>query len=173
MDWEGAGGRCFRVSSDESKKVRDAALRLLGLCDRSKKGLIERLLRKGYSAAAVGTVADEMESLGYIDDRRYAERFASDAVNRRDAGPQMIISGLQKKGIAREIIDDVLAAFSNDYAQVDVARRALGRRLRKGSVPPRDKDEIRRLSDYLRRRGFSYDTIRDVLKGIEQNDYIG
>ena len=160
------------MSSDESRKARDAALRLLGVCDRSKRGLTERLLRKGYSEAVAGDVADEMEALGYIDDRRYAERFASDAVNRRDAGPQMIISWLQKKGIAREIIDDVLVKVSNDYVQEDVARRALGRKLRKGSVL-RDRDEIRRLSDYLRRRGFSYDIIRDVLKGIEQDDYIG
>src|SRR3989304_2156501 len=160
------------MSSDESRKARDAALRLLGLCDRSKKGLTERLLRKGYSDAVAGDVADEMESLGYIDDRRYAERFASDAVNRRYAGPQMIISGLQKKGIAGEIIDDILVKVSNDYAQADIARRALGRRLRKGSVP-QDRDEIRKLADYLRRRGFSYDIIREVLKGIEQDDYIG
>ena len=159
------------MSSDESRKAWDAALRLLGLCDRSKKGLIERLLMKGYSATVAGDVADEMESLGYIDDRRYAERYASDVVNRRYAGPQMIISGLQKKGIAREIIDDVLVTVSNDYAQADIARRALGRRLSKGSVPL-DKDAIRRLSDYLRRRGFSYDIIREVLKGIEQDDYI-
>ncbi|MCC6545178.1 MAG: regulatory protein RecX [Nitrospirae bacterium] len=161
----------FRMNLDESRKARDAALRLLGLCDRSKKDLTERLIRKGFSAAIAEAVADEMESLGYIDDRRFAERFASDAVNRRDAGPQMISSGLQKKGIARDIIDDILMKVSNDYAQADIARRALGRRLRIGSVP-RERAEIRRLSDYLRRRGFSYDIIRGVLKGIEQDDNI-
>lgn len=160
------------MKDDENKKARDAALRLLGLCDRSKRELKERLLRKGYSEAAADDVAGEMESLGYIDDRRYAERFASDAVNRRNAGPQMIFSELQKKGIARDIIDDVLVKVSNDFAESDIARRALDRRLRKGGVP-RDRDEIRRLSDYLRRRGFAYDIIRDVLKGIEQDDYIG
>ncbi len=144
---------------------------MLGLCDRSKKELIERLLRKGYSEAVAGDVADEMESLGYIDDRRFAERFASDAVNRKDAGPQMITSGLQKKGISREIIDDVLVKVSRDYTQADTARRALGRKLNKGGVP-RNRNEIRKLSDYLRRRGFSYDIIRDVLKGIEQDDDI-
>ena len=162
----------FRVSSDEHRKARDAALRLLGLCDRSRRELKERLLRKGYSEAAAEDVAAEMESLGYIDDRRYAERFASDAVNRRNAGLQMIVSALQKKGVNRDIIDDVLCKVSNDYSQADTARRALDMRLRKGSVP-RDRDEIRRLSDYLRRRGFAYDIIRDVLKGIEQDDYIG
>lgn len=158
-------------TGDECRNARVAALRMLGLCDRSKKELIERLLRKGYSEAVAGDVADEMESLGYIDDRRFAERFASDAVNRKDAGPQMITSGLQKKGISREIIDDVLVKVSRDYTQADTARRALGRKLNKGGVP-RNRNEIRKLSDYLRRRGFSYDIIRDVLKGIEQDDDI-
>ena len=164
--------RDFRVSNDENRKARDAALRLLGLCDRSRRELKERLLRKGYSDAAAEGVAAEMESLGYIDDRRYAERFASDAVSRRNAGLQMIVSALQKKGVNRDIIDDVLCKVSNDYSQADTARRALDMRLRKGSVP-RDRDEIRRLADYLRRRGFAYDIIRNVLKGIEQDDYIG
>ncbi len=147
-------------------------MRLLGLCDRSKRELKERLLRKGYSDAAAEGVSGEMESLGYIDDRRYAERFVSDAVNRRYAGPQMIVSALQKKGVARDIIDDVLCKVSNDSSQADIARLALGRRLRNRSAP-RDRDEIRRLSDYLRRRGFSYDIIKDVLKGIERDDYVG
>jgi len=44
-------------------------------------------------------------------------------------------------------------------------------RLRKGGVTP-DRDEMKRLSDYLRRKGFSYDIIKEVLKGIEQYDDI-
>ncbi len=164
--------RYFRMSSDELRKARDAALRLLGLCDRSKRELQERLLRKGYSVVTAEGVAGEMEALGYIDDRRYAGRFASDAVNRRNAGPQLIAAALQKKGVAGEIIDDVLSKISSDYSEADIARRALVRRLRKGSVR-RDRDELRRLSDYLRRRGFAYDTIREVLKGLGEDDYIG
>jgi len=164
-------GRNNTNHSDENRKAREAALRLLGLCDRSKKDLKERLLRKGYSGPAAEKVVDEMESLGYIDDRRFAERFASDAIKRKDAGPQMIISGLRKKGVAREIIDDVLGKVFNDYTETDIARNALSRRLRKGGVTP-DRDEMKRLSDYLRRKGFSYDIIKEVLKGIEQYDDI-
>ncbi len=164
-------GRNSTNHSDENRKARDAALRLLGLCDRSKKDLIERLLRKGYSGAAAEKAADEMESLGYIDDRRYAERFASDAVKRKDAGLQMVISGLQKKGIARDIIDEVSGRIFNEYKETDIARKALSRRIKKGDAQM-DRAEIKRLSDYLRRKGFSYDIIKDVLKGIRQDDDI-
>ncbi len=161
------------MSSDEKSRARETALRLLGMCDRSKRELKERLLRKGHSAEIADNVTAEMEAVGYIDDRRYAGRFASDAVNRRNAGHQMIVSALRKKGVAKDIIDDVLCKVSSDYSQADTARRALGRKLRKSGSLPLDKWEIRRLSDYLRRRGFSYDIIRGVLKGTEQDDYIG
>ncbi len=161
------------VSSDdeEFQRAYAAAWRLLGLCDRSKKDLKERLTKKGYSSEVVEKVLGQLESMGYIDDERFALKFAMDAVKRKNAGPEAIRYGLQKKGIQREIIDGTVSKVFQDNDEKEVARRAVGKKLEMRSQKSEvRRDEKKRLSDYLRRKGFSYDIIRVTLKEIEKED---
>ena len=163
------------MNSDEYKRAKNAALRLLGLCDRSRKDLKDRLLKKGYPPEVIEAVLSEMESLGYIDDGRFAMRFAVDAMKRKNSGPQAVISGLQKKGVTRDIIEDVVGRIFVDDTVMAMARKALSLKLNKrlnSGCSSLQRDEVRRLSDYLRRKGFSYDIIRELIREIATDDDI-
>lgn len=159
---------------------------MLALRDRSRKEVEGRLFEKDYTREIVDQVLREMEFLGYIDDVRYALKFASDAVRRRNSGPAAIRYGLQQKGIDRGIIEEAVGKVFQDNDEKEVARKALRKRHPHPTPPPapdqggREKgggsatsrDEIRKLSDYLRRKGFSYDIIKETLKEIGKEDDI-
>lgn len=163
------------MNNDEYQRAKNAALRLLGLCDRSRKDLKDRLFKKGCPPEVIEAVLSEMESLGYIDDGRFAMRFAVDAMKRKNSGPQAIISGLQKKGVTRDIIEDVVGTIFVDDTVMAVARKALSLKLNKrlkSGCSSLQRDELKRLSDYLRRKGFSYDIIREAIREIATDDDI-
>jgi regulatory protein len=80
-------------SKDEHKQANNTALKLLAICDRSKKDLRDRLLKKGYSAEVVEDVLNNMESMGYVNDSNFAFKFATDAVRRKNIGPDAVRSG--------------------------------------------------------------------------------
>ncbi len=179
----GASEQMVNNGHDEFQRAYAAALRLLGLCDRSKKDLRERLSKKGYSAEVVERVLSQLESMGYVDDERFALKFAMDAVKRKNAGPEAIRYGLQQKGIQKEIIDGTVSKVFQDIDEKTVARRALSKKLElrgRGvaagfSLRSRSaarNDEIKRLSDYLRRKGFSYDIIKAAIREIKEEDDI-
>ena len=63
--------------NNEYSRANAAALRLLGLCDRSKNDLRERLSKKGYSAEVVESVISKLESYDYINDERYAMKYSA------------------------------------------------------------------------------------------------
>lgn len=163
--------------NDELRKAKEAALRLLALRDRSRKEIEGRLFEKDYTREIVDRVLREMEFLGYIDDARYAFKFAMDAVKRKSAGPAAVKYGLQQKGVPREVIDEAVSRVFQDYDEKEVAQKALKTALRKRLEVRNKKQEIgrnelKRLSDYLRRKGFSYDIIKETLKEIEKEDDI-
>ncbi|MBI5406764.1 MAG: regulatory protein RecX [Nitrospirae bacterium] len=157
-------------AQDEYQRANTAALRLLTLCDRSKKDLRERLLRKDYPVEVVERVIQRLESMGYLDDERFAVKFAMDAVRRKNAGPAVVRYGLQQKGIERRIIDETVGKVFQENEEREVAKRALKRRLKISVQKPEDrKGKIKRLSDFLRRKGFSYDIIKAAIGEIEDD----
>jgi len=155
---------------DEYPRANAAALRLLTLCDRSKKDLRERLLKKDYPAGVVERVIQQLESMDYLNDERFAVKFAVDAVRRKNAGPAVVRYGLQQKGIERRIIEETVGQIFQENEEREVARQALKKRLRIGARKPEDKKEtIKKLSDFLRRKGFSYDIIKAAIGEIEDD----
>ena len=158
-------------NNDEYQRSYVSALRLLGLCDRSKKELKDRLSRKGYSPEVVETVIGKLESYDYINDERYALKFATDAVKIKNSGPEAVRAGLYRKGIDRRIIEKAVIGVFKDYDEKEVAMRAMKKKLKNINQKSEiRKDDVKRLSDHLRRKGFSYDIIRETLRETGKED---
>lgn len=154
-------------SKDEYQLANGTALKLLAICDRSKEDLRDRLLKNGYSAEVVEDVLNGLESIGYLNDSSFALKFAADAVRRKNLGPDAVRSGLFKKGIKGELLEETIRKVFQDNDEVDIARKALSKVYRKDIS---QRKEIKRLSDYLRRRGFSYDIIRKTIGELKEED---
>ena len=136
--------------------AREYRLTLLSNRQHSRKELGDKLLRKGTPDEAVDDALDWLEDHGYLNDGRYAG-----AVVRHYAakgyGPGRIRMELTKRGISREHWD---SAFGELPQTDDTIERFLRSRLRN----PDDRDEVRKVSAALARRGFGWDEIKAAIE---------
>jgi len=137
------------TDSERLQHALDLAFRFLGHRDRTVAEVRERLGAEGLEPAIVDGAVDELHHLGYLDDARYAQRFAEDRrtidawgaerIERRlvalGVDPALIAAALDERGTGEEL-EAALAVLRRRFAQApadDRARdRALGLLVRKG-----------------------------------------
>jgi len=105
---------------------------------------------------------DELQSLGFLSDARFAEQLAHRHRGRH--GPLMVERELRRRGVADDVVDATLdAARSTEY---DEAQRILRRKF---AAAPASMQDWAKQGRYLQTRGFSLDVIRRLLRApIEQ-----
>lgn len=154
---------------EEAGKALLYAERALARRDHSVAELERKLRGKGVSEGVIAEVIARLGRSGYLDDRRFAERWAESAVrNGRGYGPRLRLE-LARRGVSREIVAEVLAGIAMSFGEEEtlaalVARKFAGFDFR--SAPDRDK---RRVFAYLQRRGFSSAAIFDFLRKSSDN----
>lgn len=118
------------------------------------------LADKQVEPGAIETVLAELADGGYLDDARYAQRFAEDR-RRLDAwGRERIERRLDVLGVPRE---HILAAVSSQdrEAELESAVALLRRRF---SPPPADDRERSRALGLLVRRGYEAETAYEAIR---------
>jgi regulatory protein len=144
--------------AEESARALVYAYKLLAYRQRSVKELRDRLKRRGFGPRSVDNALAELSRLGYVDDAALARTLGVEAGERKllgEAGARRFLMG---RGVSRETADEAL----RDYEEEPAAARLVERK--RGSfrgVPP--EVARRRLLGYLRRRGFSGDTIKKAV----------
>ena len=97
-----------------------------------------------------------------LDDAQYAAMCVRHYAA-KGYGAGRIRNELYRRGIPRELWDDALQELPEQDDQIDTLLR---RRLRSDTP---DRDELRRASDYLYRRGFGRDEIRAAIARYQDN----
>ena len=125
----------------------------------SRKELSDRLVKKGADPQEAQETAQWLADLGAVDDAAYAGVIARHYAA-SGYGPGRVRQELQKRGVPRELWDDVLAQLPDSTDAIDrFLRRKLG-----GRTP--DRAMLKKLSDALLRRGFSWNDIRPALNRL-------
>lgn len=141
-------------SESRVKAARLASGRML-----SRKELTDKLSRKGIDPDTAEETADWLESLGAVDDVAYAGVIARHYAA-SGYGPGRVRQELQKRGVSRELWDDALSQLPDSADAID---RFLQKKL-SGRTP--DRALLKKLSDALLRRGFSWSDIRPALNRL-------
>lgn len=138
------------------------ALRLLNLRGRSSKELSFRLQLKGFSQEEIQRTIGYLIDRGFIDDRALAKELAEYGISVKHYGVRGVREFLRKRGIKEEIINEVLTERTDELSSaMEVAQKALYKNRNKTSDVKKQ-----RIYGYLYRRGYSYDTIKRVLKKL-------
>ena len=105
-----------------------------------------------------------MEELGYLNEEEYAGRIVR-YYAAKGFGERKIRDELYRRGIPRELWDEALAQIEDSSGAIDAF---LEKKLR-GSRNPK---EVKKASDALARRGFSWSEISEALRryGMEAYD---
>ena len=149
------------------KRAKLRAMHLLEDMDRTEAGLREKLRQGLYPEDAAEEAVRYVKSFGYLDDSRYAENFVRSRQGSKSR--REIQALLLRKGISADKIE---AAFEACYSENDGGEEeAVRRLLKKKRFSPEDVDEaqMQKIYAYLARKGFRYDTIRQVIQNYNEN----
>ena len=155
-----------RIEEGEVKQEAfDHALRLIGQRMQSERELRTKLGRKEYGPGVIDAVVEDCERLGYLDDAKFAAARAADAANLKKHGRQRAVQELLVKGVERGTAETAADAA---YADVDPVEAAVAlAEKRRPSLARLDRPAaVRRLSGYLQRRGFDFDTVRTAVERV-------
>lgn len=136
--------------------ARERALEYLSRRPMSCAELKKKLIEKGEDEDVAEYCVGWLSEHGLIDDESYAAAVARHYAA-KGYGPGRVRTELSRRSIARELWDGALDAMPENVDKLD---RFISSRLH----DPDDRDEVRRVSQALFRRGYSWDEIRRALE---------
>ena len=137
-------------------ELKKRAIELLMRKPQSRKELGRKLLEWEASEEAAEAVCDRMEELGYLDEREYAGRVVRHYAA-KGFGERKLRDELYRRGIPRQLWDEALEQVEDNAAAIDAF-------LEKKLKGDRDPRAVKKASDALARRGFSWSEISDALR---------
>jgi regulatory protein len=159
------------VSSEILLEIRDsqlyhdaysAAIRLLNYRMRTRREINERLRQKKFAPHIIDRVLSKLDSLGLVDDSRFAEAFVAEKIQSKPIGKRELERRLHEKGVSKETAAQAVSRLSDEVGQLELALKAAEKKLR--SLRGFDsRKKIEKLAAFLARRGFDWDTIRKVV----------
>jgi regulatory protein len=148
---------------ESGDKAYQAALRYLEVRPRSSSELRDRLARKEFAPEAIDEALARLAKLGLVDDGAFARFWVENRQVIRPRGAGALRDELRRKGIAADVIAEVL---SDEELAGDEAEKALvlaRAALRKYADAADRHAFARRLGGYLQRRGFRFEVIRPIV----------
>ena len=137
----------------------EKAVSLLSYRQMSGKEMRTKLIQKGFSAEEAEAAVDRLYEYRMLDDSSYAAAVVRHYAQ-KGYGSARIRSELYRRGISREMIEETL---EEELSSSELIDDRLDRLLRSKLKDPQDRDEVRKVTASLYRRGYSWEEIRSAL----------
>lgn len=142
---------CVRQSG-----LKEKTLELLTRKPQSRKELERKLGEWEASGEETAAICDRMEELGYLNDAAYAERVVRH-YSAKGYGAKKLRDELYRRGVPRDLWDAALEQAQDPSDTID----AFVEKKLAGKTP--DRKELKKVSDALARRGYSWSEISSAL----------
>lgn len=153
--------------SDHFQRCLKTASHYLSYRLRSESELRERLRQRGFDGDTLEAVITRLKEQRLVDDSAFAQFWKDDRESFSPRSQWLTRLELRRKGIANDIIDQEVDTIDDD----DSAYRAALSKAR--SLPRSDEPGFRRrLGEFLKRRGFSYEVINHTVERMWQDQMI-
>ena len=142
---------------DSSRSLaRDRALELISRRLLSRREVRDKLLQKGVDEDAADYSVNWLSDHGFLNDESYAAAVARHYAA-KGYGAGRVRSELSRRGVDRELWDEAVENMPETDGRLD---KLIAARLK----DPADRDQIRKVSAALFRRGYSWEEIRSALR---------
>lgn len=155
------------IAEEELVRAKQRAFDYLAYKPRTEAEVRRKLRRQDHPEATIDQVIERMYELGYLDDEAYARDYVHNRFSNKGYGPVRIQMELKDRGVDRHIAEAAVQDLFETADPLDAAREKAEKRwprLAREDDPRKRKDKLYR---YLKRRGYTYDTIRQVIDEME------
>ena len=135
--------------------MKRRAVEMLSRRSLSSRELYDKLVRKGEDPQGAAACVRWLQDNRLLDDRSYASSIVRH-YSAKGYGPARIRSELSRRGIEKDLWGEVLSMRPDNVDKIDAFIAA---RLH----DPEDRDQVRKVTAALFRRGFGWDEIRAAL----------
>lgn len=146
-------------------RAQDAALHYIGYKMRTEEEICRKLREKDFAEDVISEVMEFLRKYGYADDHEYCEKFIRERLRLHPKSRYALRIELRQKGVAAKTIEAALGE-----AEIDEAGDALRWLEKKARNWPPEGKEKKRLQDFLLRKGYSYDIIREAFLRMDEGD---
>lgn len=143
-------------ASAKASSTKVTAANMISARPLSKKELQRRLVKKGAEEADAQAAADWLEDIGAVNDAAYAAALVRH-YGGKGYGVARVKEELRHRGVPRELWEKALEELPDSS---DILDALIRKKAREGLQDPR---EVKRVSDSLLRRGYSWGEVRSAL----------
>ena len=143
-------------------EAKTAAFTMLVRRIHSEKEVREKLRKKKFPHETIEQVIARLYEMNLLNDAHFAGALVRDKLKRTPIGKSALKSKLLQKGIAKETIDDVLG--ETDLNSEELCMKAAKKKLKTLGKEPDARKRKQKLSQFLVRRGFDWETIRTTFR---------
>jgi len=153
------------MSEDKTNRSLNYALWLLARRPYCEKQIHEKLARKEFLSEEIEATMIRLKELKFLDDAELARSFIRQSITGKAKGARRIKFELLRKGVDKEIVEQVLLESGLSEGETDLATETLqrfGRRFKKLDSHKRYEKAIR----FLITRGFSFDDSKKAYETV-------
>ena len=148
--------------AEELSKAKEYGFLLLSYRPRSVKEFRTRLKQKKFSDYIIEAVVEKFLKHGYLDDLKFAESFVQSKQITKPGSKVSLINELLKHGIDPDTAGKAVDSSYGELTEKEIACQLVRKKSKHYSNKnPKDR---RRLFDFLKRRGFSTEIIKDAIE---------
>ena len=146
-------------TEDDYQKCMNAALNLASRRLQSEREYWQKLGKK-YEKPIIGRCLDRLRQLGYANDQKFAEMWVRE--RSRTRGKRLLETELKEKGIAKDIIQQVLEQTAPVINFEEIIQAASKKFKSEDSY----EKNYSRIAGFLGRKGYDYGIIKQVAAEI-------
>ncbi len=151
----------------EVYKIKQSSFVYLSGRNHSKYELKLKLLKKSYNKHLINFVLSDLQRLNYLDDREFAKQYIN-AKLKKKKGIRLIKLELSKKGVRREIIEEVSAKFLDDPRMKEAAKFLSEKKLKVLQRKDQTNLQIKqKLFSFLSNKGFTTEIVKEAINNLK------
>ena len=148
-------------------KSLDKTIYFISFKPRSEKEVYDYLKKEKHNDNDINKILSKLKSNSFIDDEEYVKTLMNDFYIKLK-GTYALKYELQQKGISDKLIIDAINKFNEELMIDDLVNKYQKEELKLTNLPILKQQQ--KLKESLIRRGFSNNTISEVIKRIEFNE---
>jgi len=152
-----------KLKQAQDKSLRQRALEYLGKREYSAAELANKLKPYADEADDIPALITDFTERGWLSDARFTEQIVR--VRKTKFGSAKVANELREKGVSDDLIANAVADIQeNELENATAVWR------KKFKQPASNRNEWAKQARFLQSRGFSFDTIKQVLNTVEDDN---